>query len=176
MLKDNIDGLLQRDPYHQADGQGDDVEKSILVVDDDEATLNLLAGILKRQGYSVDTATTGNEAIEKSNSRFYNLALIDVRLPDIEGTQLLTDMRETTPRMAKIIITGYPSLENAVESANKHADGYLIKPVDIDELLNRIRICLKRQEEAAEYYEQKVKKFIERRARKEGSRSGNAYS
>jgi DNA-binding response OmpR family regulator len=170
MPEENIDGLLQCVLTRQADRQRDEVEKkSILVVEDNKTVLNLLAGTLRREGYSVDTATTGNEALQKSNSRFYNLALIDIRLPDIEGTQLLTDMRETTPRLAKIIITGFPTLENAVECANKHADGYLIKPVDMNVLLNRVRICLKRQEEAAEHYEQKVREFIERRARKGAS-------
>jgi len=59
---------------------------------------------------------------------FYKLALVDIRLPDMDGVELLTGMKQTTPKMVKIIITGYPSLENAVEAVNRGADGY-IEPI-----------------------------------------------
>jgi DNA-binding NtrC family response regulator len=86
----------------------------ILVVDDDEGIRKTLATILKEEGYVVDMAQNGQEAIDKTYKNFYNLALIDVRLPDIEGVRLLNMMKENTPKMIKIIVTGYPSLQNAV--------------------------------------------------------------
>jgi len=140
----------------------------ILVIDDDETVRESLATVLQEQGFAVDTAENGKEAIEKSKANVYNLALIDIRLPDMEGTRLLTELRETTPKMAKIIITGYPSLENAVQSVNDGADGYVIKPFDIDNLLEAIKEQLKKQEEARTYSEEKVKEFVETRAREKG--------
>ena len=137
----------------------------ILVVDDDESIRKVLATILEEKGYIVDTAEKGKEAIEKSNANFYNLALIDIRLPDMEGTKLLTAMRETTPKMVKIIITGYPSLENAIEAVNKGADAYILKPFNMDGVLNKIREHLKKQQEAKKYSEEKVTEFIETRVR-----------
>jgi len=137
----------------------------ILVVDDDESIRKTLATILEEKGYVVDTAENGKEAIEKSNAKFYNLALIDIRLPDMEGTKLLTAMKETIPRMVKIIVTGYPSLQNAIEAVNKGADAYVLKPVNIDHFLNTIREHLKKQREAKKYSEEKVTEFIETRAR-----------
>jgi len=137
----------------------------ILVVDDDESIRKTLATILEEKGYVVDTAENGKEAIEKSNAKFYNLALIDIRLPDMEGTKLLTAMKETIPRMVKIIVTGYPSLQNAIEAVNKGADAYILKPVNIDHFLNTIREHLKKQREAKKYSEEKVTEFIETRAR-----------
>jgi len=137
----------------------------ILVVDDDESIRKTLATILEDQGYVVDTAENGKEAIEKSNIKFYNLALIDIRLPDMEGTKLLASMKETTPKMVKIIVTGYPALQNAVEAVNKGADGYVLKPMNIDVLLATIEEHLKKQQEAKEYSEEKVTEFIETRAR-----------
>jgi DNA-binding response OmpR family regulator len=116
------------------------------------------------EGYSVDTANTGKEAIEKSNMTFYNLALIDIRLPDMEGTQLLTAMCETVPKMVKIIVTGYPSMNNTIEAVNKGADGYVVKPImDTDEFLNKIKEHLKKQEESEKYSEQKVAEFVKTR-------------
>lgn len=140
-------------------------KKRVLVVDDDKVLLKSFKEVLESEGYLVDTAMTGREAIEKSEANFYNLTLIDIRLADMEGTELLTRIRETTPKMVKIMITGYPSLESAKDSLNKGADGYIIKPVDITELLNMIRDRLSKQEEAKKYSEEKVKEYIETRAR-----------
>jgi DNA-binding NtrC family response regulator len=140
----------------------------ILVIDDDETVRESLATVLEEQGFAVDTTGNGMEAIEKSKANLYNLALIDIRLPDMEGTRLLTEMRETTPKMVKIIITGYPSLQNAIQAVNNGADGYLIKPFNMDNLLDAIKEQFKKQEEARRYSEEKVKEFIETRARKKG--------
>ena len=81
-------------------------KKRILVIEDDESVLQRIARILELEGYNVDAAKTGKEAIEKSNLKSYNLALIDFRLPDMEGTKLLTAMREMAPRMTKVILPG----------------------------------------------------------------------
>ena len=151
-------------------------KKTILIVDDDETILESLKALLEREGYIVDTVETGHEAIEKSERQFYNLALLDIRLPDMEGTELLTEMRKHTPRTVRIMLTGYPSLENAVESVNLRADAYLIKPVKREELLKVIRKKLREQEEADRMSEEKVAEWIENRARKLGLKPGKNKS
>jgi two-component system response regulator PilR (NtrC family) len=138
----------------------------VLIVDDDRSILKTFSEVLRDAGYMIDTAENGNEAIEKSNANFYNLALIDLRLPDMEGTILLTALRQTTPKMIKIIVTGYPSLQNAVEAINKGADGYIIKPAQTEELLRMVGEQLQTQQEAERYSEQKVKEYVETRFRK----------
>ena len=137
----------------------------ILVVDDDESIRRVLATILELEGYNVDTAETGEEAVEKADANFYNVALIDIRLPDMEGTRLLTAIRETTPRMIKIIVTGFPSLQTAVEAVNEGADAYILKPVNMDNVLETITEHLQKQQEAKRYSEEKVTEFIETRVR-----------
>jgi DNA-binding NtrC family response regulator len=139
---------------------------SILIVDDDEGILETMSAILEEKGYYTDKAKTGREAIEKSKTNFYNLALLDIKLPDIEGTKLLTEMRETSPKMVKIMITGYASLENAVEALNLGADAYIMKPVDPEKLLKVINEKLKKQREAEKMSEKKIADWIETRARK----------
>ena len=94
----------------------------ILVIDDDESIRSVLTAILEDEGYTVETVDTAKKGIEKSENSFYNLALIDVRLPDMEGIELLPKLRETKPKMRKIIVTGYPTLQNAVAAVNKGAD------------------------------------------------------
>jgi DNA-binding NtrC family response regulator len=137
----------------------------ILVVDDDESIRKAMTAVLEEEGYVVDTAQSGKEAIEKCNTSYYNLALIDIRLPDMEGTRLLNEMKQNTPRMAKIIVTGYPSLSNAIEAVNKGADAYLLKPLVMNEVLKTIKEHLDKQEEARKYSEGRVAEFIESRAR-----------
>jgi DNA-binding NtrC family response regulator len=136
----------------------------ILIIDDDETVRKSHEAVLKENGYLVDIAENGKEAIAKSKARLYNLALVDLRLPDMDGVELLTAMREAVPKMAKIIITGYPSLENAIEAVNRGADGYIVKPYTMEDLLRKIREQLQKQQEAKKYSEEKVKEFIEARA------------
>ncbi len=137
----------------------------ILVVDDDESIRKAISTILEEKGYEVDTAESGREAIKKTHSGFYNLALIDIRLPDMEGTELLMRMKETTPRMVKIIVTGFPSLQNAMDAVNRSADAYAIKPVRMDDLLETIRVHLEKQRQAKRYSEDKIAEFIETRVK-----------
>jgi two-component system response regulator AtoC len=137
----------------------------ILVVDDDESIRKVLTAVLEENGYAVDGAKDGKEAIEKTSRDFYNLALVDIRLPDIEGTKLIAKMKETTPRMRKIIITGFPSLQNAVEALNKGADAYIMKPFDMDKALQTIKEQLKKQQEEKKYSQEKVTEFIQTRVK-----------
>jgi DNA-binding NtrC family response regulator len=143
------------------------MEKSarILIIDDDENIRKVLQTILEDEGYVTDTAETAKKAIEKSEKGFYNLALIDVRLPDMEGIELLTKLRDTKPKMRKIIVTGYPTLQNAVAAVNKAADGYVMKPFDVEKILTTIKEQLKKQEEERAFSEEKIAQFIETRVK-----------
>jgi DNA-binding NtrC family response regulator len=141
-------------------------KKSVLIVEDDKAIIKSLKEVLQSEGYSVDTAETGREAIEKSDAQFYNLVLLDIKLPDMEGTKLLTMMHENLPKMVKIMITGYPSLENAVEALNHGADAYVIKPVKPEKLLALIEEKLEKQGQAEKMTEEKVVDWIKTRALK----------
>jgi len=140
----------------------------ILVIDDDESILKTISMKLQHAGYVVDTAKTGKQAIKKTEANFYNLAVIDIRLPDMEGTQLLTSLKETTPRMVKIILTGYPALKNAVSAVNNGADAYLMKPLNTDELLKVIKEHLNKQKREKEYGQEKVIDYVETRMRELG--------
>ena len=142
----------------------------VLIVDDDETIRKSITTVLEEKGYLAETAENGRAAIRKSKKAVYNLALIDIRLPDMDGVQLLTSLKETSPKMVKIIITGYPSLQNAVEAVNKGADGYIVKPIKMGELLAMIKDHLLKQQEAGKYTEQKVAEFIETRAKELESR------
>lgn len=137
----------------------------ILVVDDDESIRKVLASILEEKGFSVDTAQSGKEGIKKTQCEFYNVALIDIRLPDMDGTKVLASIKETNPPMVKIIVTGYPSLQNAIDAVNKGADAYILKPFKVDNVLSIIKEHLNKQMDNKKYGELKILEFIQTRAR-----------
>jgi DNA-binding NtrC family response regulator len=135
----------------------------ILAVDDDENILKVVKAILQEKGYEVETAQTGAEGIKKTKENTYDLMLIDIRLPDMEGTELLTRVQDTKPKIRKIIVTGYPTLQNAVLAVNKAADAYVMKPFDVDNLLNTIEDQLAKQKKERSFNEEIVAEFIETR-------------
>lgn len=137
----------------------------ILVVDDDEGIRTVFKLNLKKQGYSVDTAENGGEALKKLDLRYFNISLIDIKLPDIEGTELLKTMNEMYPNMVKIIVTGNPSMDNAIKALNNGADGFLIKPVKIEELIDSIELHLEKQRKRKKLNERNVSEQIENKAR-----------
>jgi len=141
-------------------------KKKILIVDDDRTILTSFSEILQSKGYSIDTAESGTEAISKTEKDYFNLVLLDIKLPDMEGIDLLNSIRETNPRMMKIVVSGYASLENAVAALNRGADAYLIKPVDPEELVRIVGEKLKKQENAGNMSQEKVSEWIENRVRK----------
>ncbi len=83
-------------------------EKRILVVDDDVSILRIFRRILEKAGYNVETVEAGKDAIEKLQNKKFNICLVDVRLPDIDGTELLLKM-EDIPETIKIIFIGFPT-------------------------------------------------------------------
>jgi DNA-binding NtrC family response regulator len=138
-------------------------KKRILVVDDDEGVLKTLSEYLSLKGYEVDVARQGREAIEKTANHFFNLAVLDIKLPDIEGTELLSKMHDTQPRMVKIMLTGYPDLDNSIKSLNGGADAYLVKPVQPKELLTVIERKLKNQNQELKMDQDKLIEYMESR-------------
>jgi PAS domain S-box-containing protein len=118
---------------------------SILVVDDDEGTRKSLTLLLKRKGFDTESAETGKEALAIAQGKQISLALLDVKLPDIMGTQLLAPLKQTNLDMSIIMITGFASVENAVQSLTAGAFGYITKPIDLDGMLARIKTALDHQ-------------------------------
>jgi len=138
----------------------------ILVVDDDKGITGSLRILLESEGYQTDVAHTVKEAIDKSYENDYNLAILDIKLPDGEGTSLLKALRETSPKTVKIMLTGYPMLKNAVDSLNDGAVAYLTKPVDVEKLLETIKSKIEEQKAAETATEDSISVFLRNRTKK----------
>lgn len=111
---------------------------SVLLVDDDKDTVKTFTLFLERSGYEVDSAGDGRAAEAKLMRRRYDVVIFDYRLPDMPGTELLGRASELQPDAVKIMLTGFPSMESAVDSLNLGADSYLLKPVDMGDVLEVI--------------------------------------
>jgi len=108
--------------------------RNILVIDDEVSVNNNIRKILIKKGYHVDQAVTKSEALEKVHSASYHLILLDLRIPGVKGLEMLKAVRDHRPEAKVIIITGYASIETAVETARMGAVDYLNKPFTPNEI------------------------------------------
>jgi len=115
----------------------------LLIVDDDDAFRSLVRITLTEEGFDVDEAANGELGIRASRERQYDLILLDVKMPDIDGLQVLKRVRQETPSTDVMMITGYSDLAMAVESIKLGAKEYLTKPIEAEDLIQRIRSALR---------------------------------
>jgi DNA-binding NtrC family response regulator len=102
----------------------------------------MLCSVLFDDGYIVEAVDNGKKAIKACEKSPFDVALIDVELPDMKGIELLNRLKKLQPKMIRIIVTGYPTLENAMKAVNERADGYMLKPFEVAELLEMIKRLL----------------------------------
>jgi DNA-binding NtrC family response regulator len=126
----------------------DDGEIWILIVDDEAGNRHTLQDVLQEQGYRVETAATGQEGLERARTRFFHAAILDIRLPDINGTELLARLKEAQSDTVAIMVTGYASLQTAIRAVDVGAARYLLKPLDIGQLCAALEQALAAQQQA----------------------------
>ena len=122
----------------------------ILVVDDEPAQRELVAGFLRKQGCEVALAGDGKEALARFKAEPFDLVLTDQRMPGLSGLELLAAVRRVTPEVAVIVMTAYGTIETAVAAIKAGAADYLLKPLNLDELLHRVRAVRERERLLAE--------------------------
>ena len=111
----------------------------ILVVDDEALVRDIVRkGLSKMGGYDVEVAQNGLEAIEKMERDVFDLVLTDLKMPEMDGIELLKTIKGTRPEMMVILMTAYGSIETAVEAMKMGANDYITKPVDFNDLLIHI--------------------------------------
>jgi NtrC-family two-component system response regulator AlgB len=106
----------------------------VLVVDDEPVVVNSIRKTLARKSYRVEEAFSGREALERVTAESFDLVLLDMRLPDANGLDLLADMKKQKPELRIVIVTGYASIDTAVEAIKRGANDYMPKPFTPDEL------------------------------------------
>ncbi|MBI5475750.1 MAG: response regulator [Ignavibacteriales bacterium] len=118
-------------------------EKSrILVVDDEEALRTVLSAELLNAGYEVDTASDGDDAISVVQNKRFNLVLLDIKMPKVDGFEVLKFIKKNFPGVKVIMLTGFADLKNAIESKKHGAEDFVSKPYDLVDLLTTIERVL----------------------------------
>ncbi len=120
---------------------------TILVVDDEPKLARSLALILQRAGYGVTTAASAGEALQLLQAGAYDLVFLDIKLPDQSGVQLLPQIRSLYPDMPVLMLTAHASLETAIEAVRAGARDYLLKPIDPEAILARVKKILDEQKQ-----------------------------
>ena len=133
----------------------------ILLVDDQKDIIKDIGGFLEERGYQVALAFDGKAAMQSLEEGRYDLVVTDIRMPDVDGMTLLRWMKEKSPGTEVILITGYGSLDSAIEALRLGAYDYIRKPFDLAELFQAISNCLE-------------KKGRHRRRRQSPRRTGNS--
>src|SRR5438067_754409 len=117
----------------------------ILVVDDEPTILLTLTAILEHEGYDVDSAPGGAEAISAIRQHHYDLVLTDLKMPGVDGLAVLEEVRKSSPHSVTIMMTGYGSLHSAIESVQAGAYEYLVKPTEVEQLKLAVQRSLERK-------------------------------
>jgi len=153
-------------------------QEKILVVDDELFVRELLLEFLGKQGFEVHLAESGEKALEVAKTTPVQIALIDLKMPGLDGIQTLKELKKITPEILPIIMTGYPTIESAVEALRSGACDYVIKPFKLNELRSSIDRVLKEHQLKYEIDELKGKiKGLEEELKKyqKGNRNPDSF-
>ncbi len=117
----------------------------ILIIDDEESICWLLGKLFNENGFETESALTGKEALDKLSKTFFNIALLDINLPDIEGISLVESFKKIQGDIEIVLITGYASVDTAIQALNKGVYAYIKKPIKTGDLLIIVKNIITKQ-------------------------------
>jgi len=120
---------------------------SILVVDDELLIRDLLYDFFTGQGWDISVAEDGEKALEIMRARKFDLVLTDIKMPAMDGLALTSHVKKFNPELPVVLMTGFPSVDTAVEALRKKVDDYIIKPFNINQLYKLVESKLKVNQE-----------------------------
>ena len=138
----------------------------VMIVDDQEEQADTLKLILELEGYTVEVSYSGKDALEHAENFPFDAAILDINLPDIDGTGLIEKLRACNKEIVIIMLTGFPSQQNTMEAINRGAHGYLVKPASKKKLLSMLADRLHVQKEKRNITQEKMGEFIDQRLEK----------
>lgn len=116
--------------------------KRIMIVDNEEPICDLYKRVFLREGYSVEAFTDGAQAIERIKQQKFDLVLTDLKMPYIDGFDVIRMVREISPETIIIVVSGYPTIESVIRSVRLGAVDYIMKPFEVPDLLSKVKRCL----------------------------------
>jgi DNA-binding NtrC family response regulator len=140
-------------------------KKKALVIDDEQIVLESVSALLTDEGFEVDVSLDGRQGLDWAIERNYDIVLTDIRMPDIGGMKVLRDVKRINPTLPVIMITGYASIESAVQAMKLGAAEYIEKPFEPEQLLDAVSRALgisKEAEEQGLIHREEVAKVLDR--------------
>jgi len=119
--------------------------QSILLIDDEEVLLEAVSDDLKESGYQVTTANSGEEGLNSFKKLQHDLVIIDLKMEGKDGLEISKEIKQLNPNTSIMILTGYGSMETAIEALRLHLDDYVLKPVNRDDLFEKVNRCLEKR-------------------------------
>ena len=144
--------------------------EKLLIVDDERGIRMVLAGMLEKSGYQVDAVENAQTALDRLSLLEYDLLLVDLQMGEIDGITLIERMKTSHPQVALIILTGYPTINTAIQALREGVDDYLVKPASADAIRAAVRRALDRrqanreQAQALTRISQEVHKLMQKQA------------
>ena len=130
----------------------------VLLIDDEQTLLEYLSKRLLREGFTVKATFSGEEAIEAASNDNYDVAVVDLKMPGIDGVETQKRLKKIQPFLQCIVLTGHGSIESALKSGQQDAFKYLLKPIDYEDLVEAIKEAYKKK---VEFLNQKFKEQVE---------------
>ncbi len=119
----------------------------VLLIDDEQTLLDYLSKRLLKEGFTVKATFSGEEAMEVAADSFFDVAVVDLKMPGIDGVETQKRLKEIQPLIQCIVLTGHGSIDTALESGQQDAYKYLLKPIDYENLVETIKEASKKKEE-----------------------------
>jgi DNA-binding response OmpR family regulator len=119
----------------------------IMLLEDDPVLSKEMEKFFRRKGHYVDRFESGDKALSESHKKSYDIALLDIQVPNVDGKAVCSRLRDSDPKLPILMITAFGELEDKLEAFSKGADDYLVKPFHLDELLARVNALHRRREQ-----------------------------
>lgn len=119
----------------------------MLLVDDEEDLVSTLAERLELRGFQVEAVSSGTDALKRVYEKDFSVLILDVKMPGIDGLELLAKIKEKDPDLPVILFTGHSSVADAEKGMRAGAFDYLIKPINIEELIDKVRNAVRKDDE-----------------------------
>lgn len=118
----------------------------LMLVDDEERFLSTTKKLLEREGYSVLTATNGSQALEMLRQKMIHVVILDVKMPGMDGNEILVQIKRQYPMTEVIMLTGHATVASAVDGLKSGASDYLMKPIDVHDLIAKAEEAFSRRQ------------------------------
>jgi len=118
----------------------------LMLVDDEERFLSTTKKLLEREGYSVLTATNGSQALEMLRQKRVHVVILDVKMPGMDGNEILAQIKRQYPMTEVIMLTGHATVASAVDGLKSGASDYLMKPIDVHDLIAKAEEAFSRRQ------------------------------